>query len=66
MFSLQTVRLYEKICVEKNKDHAAALFLILLPKVEKNPNGYICAAYNRGAEPDKFSLDKIKQMHTSE
>ena len=22
MFSLQTVRLYEKICVEKNKDHS--------------------------------------------
>ena len=62
MLSLQTLKLYEHIAKDKGKDHAAALFMILLPKAKDNPTGYILSAFRQGAEPTASSLNIIKQM----
>ena len=62
MLSMQTLRLFEQIAEEKSKDHAMALFLVLLPKVKDNPTGYISSAIKQGAEPTTASLSKVKDI----
>lgn len=62
ILSMQALRLYGQISKEKSKDYAAALFLILLPKVKDNPAGYIHSAFKQGAEPNADSLKKVKEM----
>jgi hypothetical protein len=59
--SAQTLRLYRKICDEKSKEHALALFLIYFPKAKDNPTGYIWSSYKQGAEPNAASLNKVKE-----
>jgi hypothetical protein len=61
-FSMQTVNLYIHISKEQGKDYAAALFLILLPKVKNNPTGYISSAYKHGAAPTSDSILKIHNL----
>jgi DNA-binding MarR family transcriptional regulator len=61
-FSMQTVNLYIYVSKEQGKDYAAALFLILLPKVKDNPTGYISSAYKHGAAPTSDSILKVHNM----
>jgi hypothetical protein len=60
--SMQTLRLYKHIYDDKGKDHALALFLLLLPKAKDNPTGYIWSSFKQGAEPNAESLRKVKEM----
>jgi hypothetical protein len=62
ILSMQTLTLYSKIVSEHNKDWAAALFLILLPKAKDNPTGYILSAYRNGAEPTSASIIQVRDM----
>jgi hypothetical protein len=62
IFSVQTVTLYARIAKERGKDHAAALFLFLLPKAKDNPTGYISSACKQGAEPTSDSLAKVRKI----
>jgi hypothetical protein len=60
--SMQTLRLFERIYDDKGRDHALALFLLLLPKAKDNPTGYIWSSFKQGAEPNAGSLKRVKEM----
>jgi hypothetical protein len=60
--SMQTLSLYKHILQEHNREYAAALFLLLLPKAKDNPTGYITSAYRQGAEPTTGAILKTKEI----
>jgi hypothetical protein len=61
-FSMQTLNLYKQMSKERGKDHAAALFLHLLPKAKDNPTGYISSACRQGAEPTSASITQVQEV----